>query len=41
VKAVHSDVQALLKAGVLHRDGRNIVFPYDAVHVDFMLIKAA
>jgi predicted transcriptional regulator len=41
VKAVHADVQALLKAGVLHRDGRNIVFPYDAVHVDFMLIKAA
>ena len=42
VKAVHGDVQALLDAGVLHRDdsGR-IAFPYDAVHVDFMLTKAA
>lgn len=42
VKAVHGDVQALLKAGVLDRteDGR-IVFPYDAIHVDFMITKAA
>ncbi|TQE98352.1 MAG: helix-turn-helix domain-containing protein [Spiribacter salinus] len=38
VKAVHRDVHALLRAGILERDddGR-IVFPYDAVHVDFML----
>jgi predicted transcriptional regulator len=42
VKAVHGDVQALLKAGVLDRaDNRRIVFPFDAVHVDFMLTKAA
>jgi predicted transcriptional regulator len=42
VKAVHGDVHALLLAGVLQRDdaGR-IMFPYDAVHVDFTLIKAA
>lgn len=41
VKAVHGDVHALLDAGVLDRaaDGR-IVFPYDAIHVDFVL-KAA
>ena len=41
VKAVHGDVHALLAAGVLRRnaDGR-IEFPFDAVHVDFML-KAA
>jgi predicted transcriptional regulator len=41
VKAVHSDVHALLDAGLLQKadDGR-IVFPFDAVHVDFML-KAA
>ena len=41
VKAVHGDVTALLEAGVLKResDGR-IVFPYDAVKVEFML-KAA
>ena len=41
VKSVHGDVQALLKAGVLDRtDDRRIVFPYDAVHVDFVLRAA-
>ena len=42
VKAVHGDVQALLVAGVLDRahSGR-VIFPYDAVHVDFTLRKAA
>lgn len=40
VKAVHGDVMALLAAGVLDRAGSGIVFPYDAVHVDFMLTKA-
>ena len=41
VKAVHSDVHALTLAGVLDKseDGRTI-FPYDAVHVDFMLRAA-
>jgi len=42
VKAVHSDVQALLVAGVLVRlDSGRVMFPYDAVHVDFTLHKAA
>ena len=38
VKAVHGDVHALTLAGVLDKteDGRT-VFPYDAVHVDFVL----
>ena len=38
VKSVHADIQALLRAGVLDRteDGR-IVFPYDEIHVDFVL----
>ena len=38
VKRVHDDMNALLNAGVLERteDG-SIVFPYDAVHVDFTL----
>ncbi|OSQ49549.1 transcriptional regulator [Thalassospira alkalitolerans] len=42
VKSVHGDVHALLDAGVLDReeDGR-IVFPFDAVHVDFTLTAAA
>ncbi len=41
VKGVHTDVHALLDAGVLRRsdDGR-IEFPYDAVHVDFTLRAA-
>lgn len=41
VKAVHGDVQALLKAGILHKDddGR-IVFPFDAIRVDVMLRAA-
>lgn len=41
MKAVHSDVHALLAAGVLRKraDGK-IKFPFDAVHVDFVL-KAA
>ena len=41
VKAVHGDVHALLDAGILRRDedGR-IAFPFDAVHVDFMLRAA-
>lgn len=41
VKSVHGDVQALLKAGVIDRteDGR-IVFPYDEIHVDFVLRAA-
>jgi predicted transcriptional regulator len=41
VKAVHGDVQALLKAGVIDKTGDGkIVFPYDAIHVDFMLQAA-
>lgn len=41
VKAVHGDVHALVTAGILHRnaDGR-FEFPFDAVHVDFMLRAA-
>ncbi|MEX2576449.1 MAG: MarR family transcriptional regulator [Halofilum sp. (in: g-proteobacteria)] len=42
VKAVHRDVHALLDAGILEREGDGrIVFPYDAVHVDFMLYRVA
>lgn len=42
VKAVHGDVQALLNSGVLERtkDGA-VTFPYDVVHVDFTVGKAA
>jgi len=41
VKAVHGDIHALLDAGLLQKtDAGLIVFPYDAVHVDFMLRAA-
>ena len=41
VKAVHGDVHALLATGVLRKNpGGKTEFPYDAVHVDFVL-KAA
>ena len=40
VKAVHGDVQALLKAGVLQKADGKIVFPFDAVRVDVTLRAA-
>lgn len=42
VKAVHGDVHALLAAGILRRtpEGR-LEFPFDAVHVDFLLHAVA
>lgn len=42
VKAVHGDVHALLDAGILDRtEEGQIVFPFDAVHVDFTLTAVA
>lgn len=41
VKAVHGDVHLLVNAGLLDKTSdAKIVFPYDEVHVDFVL-KAA
>ncbi|MFM2447761.1 MAG: hypothetical protein RIS44_211 [Pseudomonadota bacterium] len=41
VKAVHTDVTALLAAGVLDRtENGAIVFPFDAVKVEFLLQAA-
>jgi len=41
VKAVHGDVQALLKAGIVQKTDKGLIlFPFDAIHVDFIL-KAA
>lgn len=40
-KAVHRDVHALLVAGILRKDADGkIEFPFDAVHVNFMLEAA-
>ena len=41
VKAVHGDVTALLSAGVLDRaEGGGVIFPYEAVKVEFLLQAA-
>ncbi|MEJ7137938.1 DNA-binding protein [Amphibiibacter pelophylacis] len=41
VKAVHTDITALLNAGILDRaEGGGIVFPFDAVKVEFLLDAA-
>jgi predicted transcriptional regulator len=37
VQTVHDDVHALLSAGVLQKDDGQIVFPYDAVQLEFPL----
>jgi predicted transcriptional regulator len=40
-KAVHGDVMALLNAGVMSRaEGGGILFPYEAVKVEFVLQAA-
>ena len=41
VKAVHGDITALLKAGILERvESGEIEFPYEAVKVEFLLQAA-
>jgi predicted transcriptional regulator len=41
VRAVHSDIHVLLRAGILEKAAEGgVIFPYDAIHVDFLL-KAA
>jgi predicted transcriptional regulator len=41
LKSVHGDVTALIRAGVLNRTKGGTEFPYDALHIDFTLKKAA
>ncbi len=41
VKVVHSDVHALLDAGLLQKTGEGlVVFPFDAIRIDVMLRAA-
>ena len=40
VKGVHADAHVLLHAGLIDRDTRGFLFPYDAIHVDFVLRAA-
>ena len=37
VSSVHADVHVLLNAGIIDRRANGFIFPYDAVHVDFLL----
>ncbi len=38
VRVVHSDIHVLLRAGILERVAESgMVFPYDTIHVDFLL----
>lgn len=42
VKGVHTDTQALVTSGILEKaDDGKVEFPYDAVHVDFTINRAA
>lgn len=41
VRAVHSDVTKLITQGVIEKGESGIVFPYDDIHFDFTLGKAA
>ena len=42
VKGVHTDLTRLVKSGIINRTkAGKIEFPYDAIHVDFMMHKAA
>ena len=40
VRGVHTSVHALLAVGLIGRDEAGFRFPYDAVHVDFVLQAA-
>ena len=41
VKAVHSDITALLKAGILERnESGKVLFPFEAIKVEFLLQAA-
>ncbi|EPW1447571.1 winged helix-turn-helix transcriptional regulator [Salmonella enterica subsp. houtenae serovar 43:z4:z23:-] len=37
VKAVHTDVTALIKCGIVERGNSGVIFPYDGMRFDFLL----
>ena len=41
IQDVEEDVRALLNCGVLDRDGDAVIFPFAAIHVDFVIEAAA
>ncbi|KQW31479.1 hypothetical protein ASE36_04325 [Rhizobium sp. Root274] len=41
-KAVHADLETLLKSGVIDKaDGGGVIFPYDRIHFEFEIKSAA
>lgn len=40
-KGVHTDVTALIGAGLIDQEDRKICFPYDRIHVEFDIDAAA
>ena len=40
-KGVHTDVTVLINAGVVDRGNEGVIFPYDAIHVEFDIQTAA
>ncbi|EGG5219873.1 winged helix-turn-helix transcriptional regulator [Salmonella enterica] len=40
VKAVHTDVTALIKCGIVERGNSGVIFPYDGMYFDFLLSHA-
>ena len=38
VKAVHTDVHALVDAGIIDRTEAGFLFPFDGIHVDFTVM---
>jgi predicted transcriptional regulator len=40
-KAVHADIETLLKSGVIDRSDGGVVFPYDRIHFEFDIDSAA
>ncbi|WP_395828628.1 DNA-binding protein [Elstera sp.] len=41
VKAVHSDVHALIDVGIIDRTEAGFLFPFDGIHVDFTVMAVA
>jgi len=41
VKAVQSDVHALLLVGIIERSDNGVIFPYEEIHFDFTVRAVA
>ncbi len=41
MKAVHADLTALIKAGVVEREAEGVIFPYETIKVDYEVTAEA